>query len=668
MQISIPTNIWVGDFETTPYSQFLKEGRTRVWLFYVSNMVDNKINKMGLSVEEFIDWIWEKTDEASTIYFHNLSFDGEFLLWYFIEFLEYIDFSLMKPADANKKKKEADNYFNFFKDETGIIYILEAKINGKLLTFKCSYKLLTMSVDNLPEVSNTRKYEFGYDYDKEHYETSLEQVAQHEKDYIINDVEKVRVALLHMSERFENLPMTAASLAYRRWSNPLEDEPDEYYIDDNGNQKKKKKKTNHYVNWYNTLTKSNKYQKWYNGGLTYLDPDKRDKVFKDKIYVSDVNSLYPDRMYREAMPFPLKKPCEDNSKCNHMKLYQVVIDDLRIKDDYIPFLQKSGFTILTKQAEKYIEGKSVFFLTDIELEQVKKYYTWKSIWWNVEECFAKRRNVFTEYIDYWYEIKRNSSGYEKFSSKIMLNSLYGKYGTKPNKPSKVFSLEQPENIKSFQYGKYYEYTRILTPEEFIFYKGTKEARESGSIDGKVKLYWNPIAIYITAYARVYLVEAIQLNREGFVYCDTDSIHSTNQIMYVKHDNNELGAWKQEGVNNFDGVYYYGGKYLNKKQYVLFKKPYEEIVEIEEHMKACVNEDCQKCKDEKNPEKMRMLIKVCGMSKNKQSMVELYNFNYDHEYQNAKNNHKRVKGGVVIIPSGFTIKDLTEHIDKVKKMI
>lgn len=627
---------------------------------------------MGLSIEEFVNWIWEKTKTNSTIYFHNLSFDGEFLLWYFVEFLEYIDFSEMETKEANKKKKDWDNYFNFFKDETGTIYIMEAKINGKLLTFKCSYKLLTMSVDNLPEVGETKKYEFGYDYDKERYETCLEQIPQHEKDYIVNDVEKVRVALFHMAERFENLPMTAASLAYRRWTNPLEDEPDELYLDENGIQKKKKKKTNHYVNWYNNLPKSVKFQKWYNGGLTYLQPEKRNKIFKGKIYVSDVNSLYPDRMYREPMPFPLKKPCGDNSKCNHLKLYQVVVTDLRIKDGYVPFIQKSGFTILTKQAEKFIEGTTVFFLTDIELKQMKKYYTWKTIWWNVEVCFQKRRNVFTDYIDYWYEIKRNSSGYEKFASKIMLNSLYGKFGTKPNKPSKVFSTEKPEKARFFQYGKYYEYTRILTPEEFILSKGTEEAKSKlknkGDIDGKVKIYWNPIAIYITAYARVYLIEAIQLNREGFIYCDTDSIHSDRPIMYIKHDNSELGAWKQEGISNDDGVYYYGGKYLNKKQYVLFNKPYEEIVKIEEHMKMCQDKNCHKCKEENNPSKMRMLVKVCGMSKNKQNMVKLETFSYNYEYQNAKNNHKRVVGGVVIIPSGFTINDLAEHTKRVNKMI
>lgn len=45
--------------------------------------------------------------------------------------------------------------------------------------------------------------------------------------------------------------------------------------------------------------------------------------------------------------------------------------------------------------------------------------------------------IFKEYIDYFYNVKMNSSGVDRVISKLMLNSLYGKFGMSPRMVEKM---------------------------------------------------------------------------------------------------------------------------------------------------------------------------------------------------------------------------------------
>ena len=67
------------DFETTSKEQYLIEGRTRVYLYKWTSL-DGSKSKVGLSIKEFLEDLKNNKD-IHKIYFHNLSFDGNFILY-----------------------------------------------------------------------------------------------------------------------------------------------------------------------------------------------------------------------------------------------------------------------------------------------------------------------------------------------------------------------------------------------------------------------------------------------------------------------------------------------------------------------------------------------------------------------------------------------------------
>lgn len=73
---------YVADFETTTEKHYELYGLTEVWLYAISD--DNgKIINWGSNIDLFMLYI--KNLKDSIIYFHNLKFDGSFILTWLIE-------------------------------------------------------------------------------------------------------------------------------------------------------------------------------------------------------------------------------------------------------------------------------------------------------------------------------------------------------------------------------------------------------------------------------------------------------------------------------------------------------------------------------------------------------------------------------------------------------
>src|SRR5699024_11284871 len=67
---------WVSDFETTT-----DPDDCRVWAWAVCNVDDYDHIEIGNSIESFISWC---SGRNSVVYFHNLAFDGSFILDYIL--------------------------------------------------------------------------------------------------------------------------------------------------------------------------------------------------------------------------------------------------------------------------------------------------------------------------------------------------------------------------------------------------------------------------------------------------------------------------------------------------------------------------------------------------------------------------------------------------------
>jgi hypothetical protein len=133
-----------------------------------------------------------------------------------------------------------------------------------------------------------------------------------------------------------------------------------------------------------------------------------------------------------------------------------------------------------------------------------------------------RAKIFTEYVDHFYAIKENSApdSVDYLFSKLMMNSLYGKFGQRREKESVVINPTSTIGLVPIDaYGKLGIY---------------KKAGESNAA------YILPaIASFVTSYARLCLFNLMKDHDP--IYCDTDSIITKDVLPTGK----KLGELKRE---------------------------------------------------------------------------------------------------------------------------
>lgn len=153
--------------------------------------------------------------------------------------------------------------------------------------------------------------------------------------------------------------------------------------------------------------------------------------------------------------------------------------------------------------------------------------------------------LFSDYIEFMYEhrlkAKRRGDTVNTWLYKIMMNSLYGKFGQR-GRQWDIVGEDTPDNIEVWQ--------------ELDADTGeVRNLRSFGGIIQELKLEdegrdsFPAIAAYVTSYARLKLWEAIEAaGQRNCFYCDTDSL-VVNQTGYnrLKHliDPDQLGAWALE---------------------------------------------------------------------------------------------------------------------------
>ena len=68
---------YAADFETCNAKEDILNSETRVWLWDVFDPIF-RVHYTGLSIQTFCNWIFKQ--KSCLFYFHNLKFDGAFLL------------------------------------------------------------------------------------------------------------------------------------------------------------------------------------------------------------------------------------------------------------------------------------------------------------------------------------------------------------------------------------------------------------------------------------------------------------------------------------------------------------------------------------------------------------------------------------------------------------
>ena len=165
------------DFETTGLDYYKKHGCTKVWLYAVCDENINIVN-YGKSIEDFFAWC--RTVRGSRIYFHNLKFDGNFIIDYLLRNGYTVKFGL---------KANDDKGFSILVDDMGSFYTIKINFSKSNQIEICdSLKLIPFKVEKIAK-------DFDLPMRKGKIDYSDYTVDEDRLEYVYNDVKIVASAL-----------------------------------------------------------------------------------------------------------------------------------------------------------------------------------------------------------------------------------------------------------------------------------------------------------------------------------------------------------------------------------------------------------------------------------------------------------------------------------------
>jgi len=282
-------------------------------------------------------------------------------------------------------------------------------------------------------------------------------------------------------------------------------------------------------------------------------------TFKEHIYKLDINSMYPYVMKNKE--YPIKLLCyrdEIDSKTNYMmKLYKkykkekliIARCDIYIPKEYAYILIK---TSLNKEDKSmFLYGNLTVSLTTPELNFIEKYGKIIKIR-NI--AIYDKSIIFSDFVDFFYNQRlkfseENNQAYKLFC-KYILNSLYGKFG-------QTSSEYYESDNKNIEFSSNYVIDTINNDDYIQMSLGNKsfEVINEGknSFDSFVA-----IASFVTAYARMYLINMIfKAKRKNVYYVDTDCLMVNKEgyenLKYLI-DSKELGKLKLEEESDNTIIY------------------------------------------------------------------------------------------------------------------
>lgn len=473
------------DFETTTNPE-----DCRVWAWGSVDIDTCNNFRSGNDINSYMEYC---KSTSGLHYFHNLKFDGDFIInWLYGNNYAY----------TNGKLK--NNQFTTLISDMGQFYSLKVKFeDGTVVEYWDSLKILNMPVAKMSKAFglNIEKLEIDYDGNR----PVGYQLTDDEYNYLRNDCLIVALSLKHVFGMGLDR-MTAGGCALHNYKEGMGEKLFGYTFP---------------VPSYDKIVR-----KAYKGGYTYLKPEYVEVDIKDGITL-DVNSLYPSVMYYELLPYGEGKCFK--GKYEQDNLYCLYIQKLScqfgLKPNHLPTIQIKGSRLfgeteyLTDSGDYEIE----LTLTNVDLEIFLAHYDVYNITWLGGYKFKGQHDLFRNYIDYWYSLKEKATLENnqpvRTLCKLMLNSLYGKFGTKPEVGSKV---------------------PIMTDNGTKFTAGEVETG---------KAVYIPMAAFITAYARRKTITSGQLVYDRFVYSDTDSLHLLGAEIPKELDIDpvRLGAWKHEST-------------------------------------------------------------------------------------------------------------------------
>lgn len=564
------------DFETTTDPE-----DCRVWASCAVDVDTLEVVHLDNSIDSFFEWLRPLN---SIVYFHNLKFDGEFILSYLIS----------KGFKYSDKPK--DNTFSTLITDGGIFYsitVIFKKIGKRYqkVVFYDSLKKLPFKVATISKAFNLHDEKLEIDYKA--YRPVGHELTDEERRYIINDCRIVANALqIQIGQGLKKMTNASDALNWFKKGDLMEKYFEKFFP-------------------VFPIELDNFIRKAYKGGYVYLNPKHKNRRGLKGI-TFDVNSLYPSVMYDRLLPygypiyfegvpeptethplFIVHLKCRFNLKKGHLPTIQLKNNRAYVETEYLT-------TSRVKMGSIEIDEVVDLTLTNVDLDLFLDHYDVEDLEFVKGLKFRGRSDFFREYIDHWMKIKETSTGAIRQLAKLMLNSLYGKFATNPRADVKIPKAGE-EGVVAYEVATERNANRLGCDEP--------ELRDP---------VYTAIACFITAYARDKTIRSAQSVYDRFIYADTDSLHLVGHDVPDELDVHptKLGAWKDEGR-------FIDSKFIRAKTY---------METTEEGTK----------------------VTCAGMPDNVKKKVTYDNFKSGQTFD-GKLMPKRVKGGVVLVETTFTLK-------------
>lgn len=549
---------YVGDFETTIFEN---QDYTEVWASALVKMGTENVH-IHNRIEDTFNYLISLKKNV-LVYYHNLKFDGQFWLSYFLTKTKlkngyYLNGNTKESVSFYEKDDMPNNSFIYSISHLGQWYSITVKVHNHYIEFRDSLKLLPFSVKKIGESFKTKHRKLTMDYEGVRWAGC--EITPEEKEYIANDVLVVKEALEIMYKQGHK-QMTIGSCCKKEFKSNWKYHNDEFkrLFPDLTLVKLDKEK-------YGSEDVDEYVRKSYKGGWCYLVKGKEEKIFEHGT-TADVNSLYPSVMVSESgnkYPYGLPRFWKGNfiplDAVSDNSFYFVRIrTEFQIKPNMLPCIQikhspnylstewLETSDIFTKDVTikgvhypaKRIRNKVELTLTEMDFELINKHYDLIDLE-ILDGCFFKAKvGLFDNYLNKYKDLKMKSEGALRELAKLFLNNLYGKFST--------------SRISSFKYAYVKEDGSVAFKEQTEYNKET---------------FYIPIGTAITSYARNFTIKAAQMNyygveNRGFIYADTDSIHcdlSPEEIKGVEVHETDFLKWKLE--TNWDK-----GWFVRQKTYI-----------------------------------------------------------------------------------------------------
>lgn len=506
----VASKCYTADFETTVDME-----DCRVWAAATCEIGNIGNIERGTDIQWFIDWCSQHG--PCNIYFHNLAFDGAFIM----DYLERNGWEWVE----DRKKLTGKTYSTVISDANQVYCIELCFGKSRHVKIMDSLKIVPLSIKQMAKAYKLPILKGEIDYEAPR--PVGHQLTGEEIKYLDHDV---MIAAMVM-DKFLSEGLTKMTAGSNALAN---------YTDMNGGKKGFRK-------WFPTLDEEQDdfIRKAYRGGFTWVNPRYQGQHIGKGI-VFDVNSLYPSVMNSCAGErLPYGKPVWVDGKPKPSDAYNLWVAEVtcsfRLKKDHIPCIQLKG-NFRFKQTEYLTKsnGDVTFTVTSVDWELITQQYHIYNLRWHGAYQFRSTSFMFKTYIDKWVSIKNQSTiegnaGMRQIA-KLMLNSLYGKFATR----TKVYSRRP-----------------VLVNDILRYVDLPPQQRDP---------VYLPVGVFVTAWARKKTITAAQSVYDRFIYADTDSIHLVDTELpdCIEIDDVKLGAWKHEST-------FWQAKFLRAKCYMEYEE-------------------------------------------------------------------------------------------------